>query len=81
MKTSPEDRAIYARWAKLATGLFGSGLIKVSVSVLCMRREWFLKVNLKPLVVENVGGLEDIQAALDRLKKGQNSEKQVATVA
>jgi len=62
MKTSPEDRALYARWAKLATGLLEGGLIK-------------------PLVVVNIGGLEDIQAALDRLKKGQNAEKQVATIA
>lgn len=30
MKTSPEDRALYTRWAKISTGLFASGLIKVS---------------------------------------------------
>lgn len=30
VKTTPEDRAIYVRWAKLSTSLFESELIKVS---------------------------------------------------
>lgn len=28
-KATPEDRALYVRWAKLSTGLFEIGLIKV----------------------------------------------------
>lgn len=30
VKTTPEERAIYVKWAKLATSLFESELIKVS---------------------------------------------------
>jgi hypothetical protein len=38
-ETSPEDRALYAKWAKLATSLFAEGKVKVRVvRVVCLDR-------------------------------------------
>ncbi|KZT32638.1 GroES-like protein [Sistotremastrum suecicum HHB10207 ss-3] len=60
-KAVPEQRAMWVRWCKLCTKLFGDG-------------------QLKPLDVEVIGGLDQVQKGFELLRTGNHSKKIVFNV-
>ncbi|KZS97296.1 GroES-like protein [Sistotremastrum niveocremeum HHB9708] len=60
-KAVPEQRAMWVRWCKLCTKLFGDG-------------------QLKPLNVEVIGGLDQVQKGFELLRTGNHSKKIVFNV-